>query len=82
MEEEYNPLAENTAIATSLAQKNSIDNQNQYYQQEQETNLAEAQLECETTLTRLYHQLRQDVITLNNQESITWNEIKDQKKED
>ena len=80
MEEEYNPLAENTAIATQLAQKRSIDNQNQYYQQEQETNLAEAQLECETTLTRLYHQLRQDFITLNNQESITWNEIKDQKK--
>jgi len=37
MEEEYNPLAENTAIATQLAQKRSIDNQNQYYQQEQET---------------------------------------------
>lgn len=79
-EHNYNPVMDDSMLATQLAQKNQMESQSQYYMQEQEMNLAEAQLECETTLIRLYHQLRQDEITVSEQNTIKWNKIEDAKK--
>ena len=80
MEEQYNPAMDDAATAAQLAQSNATQAQSQYYMQEQELNLAEAQLECETTLTMLYHQLRQDERTITEQGTIKWEVIKDVKK--
>lgn len=79
-EQRANPLAENLAIGSGVTQQANQSAQTQYYMQEQEKNLAESQLECETTLTKLYHQLRQDTFKVGEDGSVSWNEIEDKKK--
>jgi len=55
----------------------------QYYVQEQERGIAEAQLECETTLNKLYHQLCQDSLEPKDDDKsvMDWRKIKDIKKQ-
>lgn len=78
-EEQTNPLVENLAIGNDVSQQAAQNAQTQYHLQEQEKNLAEAQLECNTTLINLYRQLRQEQMIVSD-ENISWEEIKDAKK--
>ncbi len=61
----YNEVADQVGLHGQVSQANAItqqSNQQQYYLEKQEKNLAEAQLECEKTLENIYHLLRQDVL--------------------
>ena len=83
MEEDYNEVAERVGINTALQQGNVLANQSQqmqYQMEEVEKNLAEAQLDCEETLTKIYHLLKQDILKPNEQGVLEWKSIEDQKK--
>ena len=79
---EYNEVAEQLGVHSAANQGSAIANQNnqmQYQMEQQEQNLAEAQLDCEDTLTRIYHLLKQDVLRVTNGFS-DWVAIGDAKK--
>ena len=83
MEEESNEVAERVGVHNATKQGQLIDSQNQqmqYQMEEVEKNLAEAQLDCEETLTKIYHLLKQDVLKPNEQGVLKWIGIKDKKK--
>jgi len=83
MEEEYNEAIENVSIHQAAQQGNVLANQSnqlQYQMEEQEQNLAEAQLDVEATLTKIYHLLKQDVLKPNKQGILEWTNIADSKK--
>lgn len=83
MEEDYNEVAERVGVNTAVQQGNLLANQNQqmqYQMEEVEKNLAEAQLDCEETLTKIYHLLKQDILKPNEQGVLKWKAIGDAKK--
>jgi len=79
----YNELAEQVGLHNQNTQGNLLSNQSnqlQYQMEESEQNLAEAQLDCEQTLTKIYHLLKQDVLEPNKEGILEWRDIKDLKK--
>ena len=83
MEEEYNEVAERVGVHQAAQQGNLVANQNNQMQQqmeEQEQNLAEAQLDVEATLTKIYHLLKQDILKPNSDGILEWMNIADSKK--
>ena len=82
-EEPYNEIADQVALHTQQQQGNLIANQSkqlQFQMEEVEKNLAEAQLDCEETLTKINHLLKQDVLKLNDEGILQWHDISDIKK--
>lgn len=82
-EQPYNELSDQVGLHTQSNQGTLLANQSnqlQYQMEESEKNLAEAQLDCEETLTKIYHLLKQDVLEPNKEGILEWREIKDLKK--
>ena len=79
-EEHRERQMEDVNLAGATSQQAQMNAQTQYYLQEQERGMAESQLECETTLTKLYHQLKQDISIINSQGDIEYLPITDEKK--
>ena len=70
-----NPLLENSQIASMMGDATNSVNQAQqqrYVIEEREKSLAQEQLECEQTLNKLYHKLKQDVLTPIPDGRIEW----------
>jgi len=83
MEEQPNEKIEQTAVHSGAAQTNVANaqaNQIQMQMEEQDKNLAEAQLDCNETLTKIYHNLRQDYLKTNADGILDWESLKDKKK--
>jgi len=81
-EDAYNELAAQVGIHGATNQNSILANQNsqlQYQLEESEKNLAEAQLDCDSTLVNLRHLLRQDRKVESNN-TIDWKPISDPKK--
>jgi hypothetical protein len=79
----YNEVADQVGLHSQTQHGNLIASQNkqlQYQMEEGEKNLAEAQLDCEETLTKINHLLKQDVLRVNDQGILEWCEITDSKK--
>ena len=82
-EQPYNEVAEQIGLHTQSNQGTLLANQTkqlQYQMEESEQNLAEAQLDCEQTLTKIYHLLKQDTLSPNDEGILEWKDIKDLKK--
>jgi len=82
-QEPYNEMVDQTGVHTQAQQGNLLANQSkqlQYQMEEAEKNLAEAQLDCEETLTKINHLLKQDVFKVNFEGILEWQEISDLKK--
>jgi len=87
MEEEpiqpYNEVAEQVGVNAQANQGTVLANQAkqlQYQMEESEQNLAEAQLDCNETLNKIYHLLKQDVLAPNEEGILEWKSIDDPKK--
>jgi len=87
MEEQQQPHVNETAEQMGLhnaAQQGTImANQNrqmQYQMEESEKNLAETQLDCEETLIKIHHLLKQDTLKINEEGVFEWVAINDLKK--
>ena len=85
MEEDFNPnptmeTAQSAALAGQAEQAAASAKQAQYYVENQEKNLAEAQLECEKTLNKIYHKLKQDCLIPNEEGRMEWKAIEDEKR--
>ncbi len=85
MEEENkeDEVSKNVALNYGLQQGTLASNQNRQYQyaaEEAEKNLAETQLDCDETLLKIYHQLRQDVLTPGEGGVLDWKDLNDPKK--
>jgi len=79
----YNEVAEQVGLHSAARQGELLSNQSkqlQYQMEESEMNLAEAQLDCEQTLTKINHLLKQDNLKLNKEGVLEWEVIKDEKK--
>lgn len=79
----YNELAGQVYLHGQLNNANNLAQQGQqmqYQLEEQEKNLAEAQLECEKTLNTIYHLLKQDVLRPNQNGIMDWFALPDAKK--
>jgi hypothetical protein len=77
MEEEYineelERSIEQTALAGQVGQQAQSTAAAQYYLQKQDQTLAEAQLEVESILEEVYHNLRQDVSYLKDDGNLSW----------
>jgi len=83
-EEQYNEVAEQVGMHSAVGQNQMIANQNaqlQYQMEEGEKNLAEAQLDCNETIERINHLLKQDVYKMNEEKGILeWYPLEDEKK--
>jgi len=69
--------AQASALAGQGTQAQAAAQQQQYYVEEAEKSLAEAQLECEKTLNRIHHKLKQDYIepASENDQRMVWKKI-------
>jgi len=79
----YNEMEDQVGLHNASQQGNLIANQSrqlQYQMEEGEKNLAEAQLDCNETLTKINHLLKQDVLKVNEGGVLDWEEIGDEKK--
>jgi len=79
----YNEIEDQVGLHTASQQGSLIANQTrqlQYQMEEGEKNLAEAQLDCNETLTEIRHNLKQDVMKVNESGVLDWEEIEDEKK--
>jgi len=82
-ESTYDEVADKVGLHHAAAQGNLVASQNQqmqYQMEEVEKNLADAQLDCEETLTKIYHLLKQDILKPNTQGVLEWTSIADSKK--
>ena len=82
-EEIPNDMAATVGIHQATQQAQAVANQNtriQYEMEGQERSLADSQLECDETLEKIYHLLRQDSLKLNKDGILEWKEIGDLKK--
>lgn len=82
-EPQYNEVAEQVGVHNALQQGTALANQNrqlQYQMEDIEKNLAEAQLDCEETLNKINHLLRQDILKLGDEQILEWFAIDDEKK--
>jgi len=80
---EEDEVSKNVALNYGIQQGNLIANQNRQYQyamEESEKNLAEAQLDCDETLGKIYHLLKQDTLKPDVQGNLNWISIEDEKK--
>ena len=76
-------VARNIALNNGVQQGNLASNQNrqfQYSMEEGEKNLADSQLDCEETLSKIYHLLKQDALEPDAQGNLEWKPIADKKK--
>jgi len=83
MEDEYNEVADQVGLHQAAQQGTMVANQTkqlQYQMEEGEKNLAEAQLDCEETLTKIYHLLKQDTLKPSEDGILEWIAIEDSKK--
>ena len=81
-ENQEDEVAKDITKNYGMQQSNLASNQNRQYQlamEASEKNLAEAQLDCEETLEKLYHLLRQDVLAPDDKEGLQWVNIDDEK---
>jgi len=79
----YNEIEEQVGLHNAAEQGALVANQTrqmQYQMEEGEKNLAEAQLDCNETLTKINHLLKQDVLKLNDDGVLDWKKIDDEKK--
>ena len=79
----YNELAEQVGLHQATQQNSLVASQTkqlQYQMEEAEQTLAEAQLDCEKTLNKIYHLLKQDTLTPTEEGGLDWKEISDSKK--
>jgi hypothetical protein len=79
----YDDFAEQVGLHQATQQGTLVANQTrqlQYQMEESEKNLAEAQLDCEETLTKIYHLLKQDTLKPNQDGILEWIKISDEKK--
>jgi len=58
-------------------QKQAAAQAQQYYVEEHEMNLAEAQLECEKTLNKIHHKLKQDYLEPTDDGRMEWKPVED-----
>ena len=82
-EQPYNEVAEQVGLHTQANQGTALANQTkqlQYQMEESEQNLAEAQLDCNETLSKIYHLLKQDILAPNDKGILEWKAIDDSKK--
>jgi len=82
-EQPHNEIAEQIGLHAQTNQGTLLANQSkqlQYQMEESEKNLAEAQLDCQDTLTKIHHLLKQDILSPNNEGILEWQEIEDKKK--
>ena len=73
-----NALLENTQAASLAAQGTQAQGaaqQQQFFVEEAERTMAEAQLECEKTLNKIYHKLKQDILVPTEDGRMTWEPI-------
>ena len=78
-----NEVAEQVGLHAQTNQGTVLANQAkrlQYQMEESEQNLAEAQLDCNETLSKIYHLLKQDVLAPNDEGILEWKAIEDSKK--
>jgi len=81
--EPYDELGEAIGLNSATQQSNLVANQNkqiQYQMEEAEKNLAEAQLDCEETLSQIYHLLKQDILKVSDKGVFEWVAIDDPRK--
>ena len=79
----YNEVVDQVGLHNASQQGNLVANQTrqlQYQMEEGEKNLAEAQLDCNETLTKINHLLKQDILKVNESGVLDWEEIEDEKK--
>ena len=83
-EPQYNQVAEQVGVHATAQQGIGLAEQNrqlQYQMEDQEKNLAEAQLDCDETLFKISNMLKQNVYKLNEEKQIMeWTPISDSKK--
>ena len=82
-EQPYNEVAEQVGLHSATQQGNLVAAQNQqlqYQMEEVEKNLADAQLDCNETLTKIHHLLKQDTFKTNESGILDWVSIEDEKK--
>jgi hypothetical protein len=78
----YKEVADQVGVHTQANQQTLVQSQTrqlQYQMEEAEKNLAEAQLDCEETLTRINHLLKQDRLIIQDG-VFDWQPIQDKKK--
>jgi len=80
----YEESYENAMLGRTVNESAALANQSkgmQYQLEEQEKNLAEAQLDCEETLAKINHLLKQDILKLDPEtQTMEWFALPDQKK--
>ena len=79
----YNEVAEQVGLHHTAQQNSLIADQTkqlQYQMEEREQTLAEAQLDCNETLSKINHLLKQDILKINDSGVLDWEEITDSKK--
>jgi len=79
----YNEVGDQVGLHNASQQGALIANQSrqlQYQMEEGEKNLAEAQLDCNETLTKINHLLKQDVLKVNEGGVLDWEDIDDERK--
>jgi len=79
----YDEITGQVELHQAAQQSNVLANQNreiQYQMEEVEKNLAEAQLDCNETLEKIYHLLKQDLLKPNDEGILEWQPIEDKKK--
>lgn len=79
-EEERNELFETTGINAQASQQAQQAAATQYYLEEQNKTLAEAQLEAEKIMANIYHRLNQDEYKPDANGIFQWKEISDKSK--
>lgn len=73
--EDYEQTMEATAIAGQVGQQAQASAAAQYYVEERERTIAEAQLECDRLLEKARHLLKQDIKKYNDDGSFDWEPI-------
>jgi hypothetical protein len=77
---EQEQIVQQSVLATQVGQQAQVSAAAQYYNEEKEKSIAEAQLEVEGTLEKLYHLLRQDNYKDVENGRMDWVDIEDEKK--
>src|SRR3990167_7492335 len=80
MTEEFDKLAQQIGLHGQIGQQAATSAAAQYYIEEKEKSIAEAQLEVESTLERIYHKIKQDTYKDVGEGRMDWVSLKDEKK--
>lgn len=79
----YNEVADQIGLHSNAQEAGITATKNkmmQYEMEEKDKNLAEAQLDVEETLTKIYHLLKQDALKINEDGVMAWVSLEDLKK--